>query len=203
LRLLGSVKQAQSGVTEEEIRAVLVEAEAAGVLKAGERDMLTGVMRLADRTARGLMTPRRDVETIDLSASTEQIEAQLRRTRRTRLPVRDGPEDAIIGVLNVKEVLHGIGTGDAEALRSMVRETPIVMDISSAGAVIEKLRGTRHHIVLVFDEPGHFEGIITALDILEAITGSFPDEEDDGPDFLDRGDGTFLVAGRMPVDEFF
>lgn len=202
LRLLGSHRPADATVTEEEIRAILAEGERAGVLKAGEHDMLAGVMRLADRTARALMTPRRDVETLDLAAAPEALEEQLRRTRRTRLPVRDCAEDAIIGIINTKEALRRLACGETASLRDMVEDAPMVIDIASAGAVIEKLRTSRQHMVLVFDELGNFEGIVTALDILEAITGSFPDEEGE-PDFVRREDGTWLVAGRMPVDEFF
>lgn len=203
LRLIGSRDSSITSVTEEEIRAVLAEGERAGILKAGERDMLAGVMRLADRTARALMTPRREVEILDLAAPQEALIAELRSTRRSRLPVRDGEEDSIIGVVSVKEILNVQNEGETPDIRNFIEDVPVVMDISSAITVIDQLRASKLHMVLVFDELGHFEGVVTALDILEAITGSFPDTEEDEPLFFVRSDGSYLVSGQMPVDEFF
>jgi putative hemolysin len=202
LRMLGSGHVPGSTVTEDEIRAILAEGERAGVLKVGERDMLTGVMRLADRSARALMTPRREVEIFDLSLPAAELVSQLRTTRRTRLPVRDGDEDSILGVISVKATLSALDGREDLDFRQLAQDAPVVMDVSNAITVIDRLRTSILHIVLVFDELGHFEGVITALDVLEAITGSFPDEDQEGPLFTMRADGSYLVSGSMPVDEF-
>lgn len=202
LRLLGSRNQRRSAVTEDEIRAILAEGERAGVLKRGERDMLAGVMRLADRSARALMTPRREVEVLDLGDPAAEQLAQLRSTRHTRLPLRDGSEDSIIGIVSVKAALKSADGGELPDLRAVMEQAPVVMDVSSALAVIDRMRSSPLHMVLVFDELGHFEGIISALDILESITGSFPDGEEEEAMFTVRADGSYLVSGMMPVDEF-
>lgn len=202
LHLLGSGHESRSAVTEDEIRAILAEGERAGVLKAGERDMLAGVMRLADRSARALMTPRREVEVLNLAAPEEELFEQLHTTRHTRLPVRDGDEDSIVGVISVKDALKAMDGGTPADLRVVMEASPVVMDGSNAIKVIGKLRESALHMVLVFDELGHFEGVVTALDVLEAITGSFPDAGDEGPRFAVRSDGSYLVSGTMPVDEF-
>jgi len=202
LRMLGSGHVPGSTVTEDEIRAILAEGERAGVLKVGERDMLTGVMRLADRSARALMTPRREVEVLDLSLPPEELVRQLRTTRRTRLPVRNGSEDSILGVISVKAALSALEGREDLDFRQLAQDAPVVMDVSNAITVIDRLRTSILHIVLVFDELGHFEGVITALDVLEAITGSFPDEDQEGPSFTRRADGSYLVSGSMAVDEF-
>ena len=164
--------------------------------------MISGVMRLADRTARGLMTPRRDVEVIDIEDDPAEIREQLRATHRSRLPVRNGDSDEILGVLFVKDAYDSIAGGQNPEIRSVMREAPVVSDLTGALDVIQALRLAPAHMVLVYDEYGHFEGVITSGDILEAITGVFQEDEIQEPAIVPREDGSYLVAGWMPVDEF-
>lgn len=202
LGLLGAGGDSASSVSDDEIRTVLAEAQSAGVIETEESAMITGVMRLADRNARGLMTPRRDVEVIDLEDDMDEIRAQLRATQRSRLPVRNGSSDEILGVLFVKDAFDAFASGRELNIRETMREVPVVSDLTSAVDVIQSLRRSTVHMVLVFDEYGHFEGIITSGDVLEAITGAFQEEEDEEPAIVERADGSFLVAGWMPADEF-
>ena len=202
LKLLGQTGGDANQITDAEIRMTIAEAETAGVLKSDERDMIAGVMRVADRSASALMTPRREVELIDLAAAPAEILQQARETRRSRLPVRDGDPDEITGVINVKDILIHAEAGSTEPLRALIRQAPIVLDVSDATQVIESLRQTLVHMALVFDEYGHFQGVITPMDVLEGITGAFRDAEVDEPACLQRADGSYLVAGWMPVDEF-
>ncbi len=202
LALLGQKGESEERVTEEEVRTIIAEAETAGVLERDEREMITGVMRLADRSARALMTPRREVEVIDLTDSADEIRAQLRATRRSRLPVQDGESDSIIGVVVVKELIDFLSDGGTHELRGLVSEAPVVMDTAGALQVLREIRSSRVHMALVFDEYGHFEGIITPGDVLEAIIGAFQEEEQDEPPIVTRADGSWLVAGWMQVDEF-
>lgn len=202
LRLLGQKGESEERVTEEEVRTIIAEAETAGVLERDEREMIAGVMRLADRSARALMTPRREVEVIDLEDSAEEIREQLRATRRSRLPVQDGEADSIIGVVVVKDLIEFLSAGNTQDLRALVQETPIVMDTADSLHVLREIRASRVHMALVFDEYGHFEGIITPGDVLEAIIGAFQEEEEDEPAIVTRADGSYLVAGWMQVDEF-
>ncbi|MGE7471228.1 hemolysin family protein [Bosea sp. NPDC003192] len=201
LALLGQKGESEETVTEEEVRTIIAEAENAGVLERDEREMISGVMRLADRSARALMTPRREVEVIDLSDTLDEIRAQIRSTRRNRLPVQDGEADSIIGIIEMKELFEALADDKVE-LRSLVREAPVVLDTTGALDVLRAIRATHVHMALVFDEYGHFEGIITSSDVLEAITGAFQDEDEEEPAIVTRADGSFLVAGWMQVDEF-
>lgn len=201
LALLGQKGEAEETVTEEEVRTIIAEAENAGVLERDEREMISGVMRLADRSARALMTPRREVEVIDLSDTLDEIRAQVRATRRNRLPVQDGEADSIIGIIEMKDLFEALAE-DKVDLRNLVREAPVVLDTTGALEVLRALRATHVHMALVFDEYGHFEGIITSSDVLEAITGVFQDEDEEEPAIVTRADGSFLVAGWMQVDEF-
>ncbi|WP_246690796.1 hemolysin family protein [Neorhizobium alkalisoli] len=202
LGLLGQKGESGEKVTDEEIRTVLAEAQSAGVIESDESAMISGVMRLADRTARGLMTPRRDVEVIDTDDEPEQMRAQLRATQRSRLPVRKGSSDEIIGVLFVKDAYDFMAGGKSFDITSVMREGPVVSDLTGALDVIQALRKAPAHMVLVYDEYGHFEGIITSGDVLEAITGVFQEDEQEEPPIVPRDDGSYLVAGWMPVDEF-
>lgn len=202
LALLGQKGEPEETVTEEEVRTIIAEAENAGVLERDEREMISGVMRLADRSARALMTPRREVEVIDLADTADEIRAQLRATRRSRLPVQDGEPDSIIGVCVVKDMIDRLSDGDTHDLHDLVDEAPVVMDTANALRILRDIRASKVHMALVFDEYGHFEGIITPGDVLEAIIGAFQEEEESEPPIVTRADGSWLVAGWMQVDEF-
>ncbi|HHY51060.1 MAG TPA: HlyC/CorC family transporter, partial [Alphaproteobacteria bacterium] len=184
------------------VKTIIAEAESAGVLEEEERRMISGVMRFADRSARGLMTPRLDVELIDLADPPEEILKTLRATRHSILPVQEGGPDQIIGVLVRKDLLEQLFDNRPLDVRSLVRQAPVVMDRSDALHVLQAIRSAVVHAALVFDEYGHFEGLITPGDILEAITGSFIEEEGEEPALVRREDGSYLVSGWMPVDEF-
>ncbi|MDP1730553.1 MAG: hemolysin family protein [Devosia sp.] len=202
LTLLRQRGETGERVTDEEVKTIIAEAESAGVLESEERSMISGVMRFADRSARGLMTPRPDVELVDLSESTEEILTKLRATHRSMLPVQDGGPDSIIGVIVRKDLINMFAEGKPFDARAMVRQAPVVMDRSDSLHVLKAIRSSVVHMALVFDEYGHFEGVVTAGDILEAITGGFQEEEGEEPAFVTREDGSFLVSGWMPVDEF-
>ncbi|PRD44873.1 DNA-binding protein [Phyllobacterium phragmitis] len=202
LRLLGQSGKTREGITDEEIKSVIAEAHSAGVIESEESAMISGVMRLADRTARALMTPRRDVEVIDVEDSFDDIRAQLHRTNHSRLPVRKGSTDEIIGVLFVKDFYNAVSSGGHVDIGTLAREVTVVLDLSTANTVIEAIRGSPAHMVLVFDEYGHFEGIITPADILEAILGAFRRGVAEEQPITRRQDGSYLIAGWMPIDEF-
>ena len=173
------------------------------MLESEERHMISGVMRFADRSARGLMTPRVDVEVIDLSDTQEEIVQKLRTTRHSVLPVQDGTsDDQIVGVIVRKDLLDTLFSGEAVDARTLVKPAPVVMDRSDALDVLKALRASFVHMALVFDEYGHFEGIVTPGDVLEAITGAFQEEEGDEPAYVTREDGSFIVSGWMQADEF-
>lgn len=202
LRLLGQSGTADRGVTDEEVKLVISEAQSAGVMEKAETEMIAGVMRIADRTARGLMIPRHEVEVVDIDDAPESIVRRFRETGHSRLPVRDGGPDNIVGLLKSRDFL----VGDENALtpdpRALLIEVPVVREGMAALDVLEALRASPAHMVLVYDEYGHFEGIITPMDVLEGIAGEFPEGEQAEAKVATRDDGSLLVAGWMPVDEF-
>jgi putative hemolysin len=202
LRLVGQHAARESQVTEEEIRTLVAEAESAGVLDPAERQMISGVMRLADRSARAIMTPRRDVDLVDLRDLPAEIRRRLRESEHSRLPATDGSPDDVVGVIEAKAILDAfLNDGNFDA-RGCLRSAPVVPESMDALDVVEVLRESRVHIALVHDEYGHFQGVVTTADILRSIVGAFRSgAEPEEPDLVRRDDGSFLVSGSMPVDE--
>ncbi len=203
LALLGQSGKTSDGVTDEEIKTVLAEAHSAGVIETGESAMITGVMRLADRTARAIMTPRRDVEMIDIEDAPEEIAAVIRATSKSLLPATKGSSDEVLGVVDVKEYYDALATAGSVDMASLVKEVPFVSDLAPASSVMEALRTSPQHMALVYDEYGHFEGIITSGDIMESIMGVFNDGGSaDEQAIMRRDDGSYLISGWTPIDEF-
>ncbi len=201
LWLLGQRGESANKVTEEEVHVLLAEAHEGGVLEDEERVMMAGVMRLSDRSARALMTPRNEVEMLTLGASSTEAIAAIRRIARPRMPVVDSGGD-VLGIVTLADVFQVVSRREAVDLQALLQEVPVVNDRMEALDVIEVLQKTPHHLALVYDEYGHFEGIITTADLLEAITGAEAAAEVDEPAIAVRADGSLLVAGWMPADEF-
>ncbi|MEE4346145.1 MAG: hemolysin family protein [Paracoccaceae bacterium] len=202
LRLLGQSGDQAQQISDEEVRYIISEAETAGAMEPAETRMIAGVMRIADRSARGLMTPRSEVEMINIALDRAGLLEQLKRLSRSKLPVWEGEPDNIVGVLVVRDLLVPEMMGAPCDLRAVLCDAPVVRDGQGALDVIESLRRTPAHMVLVYDEYGHFEGIITPMNVLEAITGDFVEDGEEEPRIVTRPDGCMLVAGWMPVDEF-
>jgi putative hemolysin len=200
LRALGYGRQVEQRVTDEEIKILIAEAETAGVIEPSERAMIAGVMRLGDRPVRAVMTPRRDVDMVDLSADPATIRRTLLESAHSRLPVHDGAPDDMLGVLQAKDLLEAYLRGEAPDPRARVRPAPNVPDTADALDVLEVIKGAPVHMALVHDEYGHFQGVVTNADILEAIVGGSQTHESE-PDAVQREDGSWLIAGSMPVDE--
>lgn len=201
-RLMGQATESESRVTDEEIKTIIAEAESAGVLESGEREMIAGVMRLADRAVVGLMTPRTDVDWIDITAPEELIKDRLISTPHSRLPVGNGSADEMLGVVQTRELLATILAGKPFEVRSHVRKAPIIPETTDALDVLAILRDASVPMALIHDEYGHFEGLVTPSDVLQAIAGVFrSDSEGTDPYSVERDDGSWLLSGAMPVDE--
>lgn len=201
LWLLGQRGSSENRVTEEEVHVLLAEAHEGGVLETEEREMITGVMRLSDRTARALMTPRHEVEMLPLDATGAEAVAAVRKVARPRMPVANAEGD-VVGIVLLADAFQAVSRRETLDLKALLREVPVVSDRAEALDVLEILQKSEHHFALVYDEYGHFEGILTTGDVLEAITGAIASSDTDEPAMVTREDGSYLVAGWMPVDEF-
>jgi putative hemolysin len=201
LWLLGQRGESENRVTEEEVHVLLAEAHEGGVLETEEREMISGVMRLSDRTARALMTPRHEIDMLPLAATGVEAVAAVRRVARPRMPVADA-DGEVVGIVLLADAFQAVSRRETLDIKALLREVPVISDQTEALDVLEVLHKSEHHLALVYDEYGHFEGIITTGDVLEAITGAIAASDDDEPAMVAREDGSHLVAGWMPVDEF-
>lgn len=202
LALLGQSGKDGNRVTEEEVHSLLTEAQEGGVIETEEREMMAGVMRLADRSARALMTPRHEVEMLELEATPAETAAAIRRIGRPRMPVQSRESGEVVGIITLSDAFNALSRRESMDPKRLLREVPVVSELADALDVMEILRGSEHHMALVYDEYGHFEGIVTSGDILEAITGTVIAGGDDEPALVERADGSMLVSGWMPADEF-
>ncbi|AEH86841.1 hemolysin family protein [Mesorhizobium opportunistum] len=203
LWLLGQRGESEEKVTDEEIKMLVAEAEHHGTIESDERRMIAGVMRLGDRAVRAVMTPRTEVDWINLQSDEAAIRRLLVETQHSRLPAGDGGVDVMVGVVQTRDVLAAILAGRTLDPRKHVRAAPIVYDQADALDVLQKLKESDVPMALVHDEYGHFEGIVTPADILEAITGVFRADLDAGDEenAVKREDGSWLLAGYMQADE--
>jgi putative hemolysin len=203
LWLLGQRGDAEEKVSEEEIRTLVVEAENAGVLEPGEKEMIAGVMRLGDLPVGAVMTPRHEVDLIDLAEPEATIAAAVLKSNHSRFPVCDGNRDHALGIVHAKGLLDVYLAGHTPDIRKLIREAPVIPETVDARDVIAILRDSPVHMGLVHDEYGTFQGVVTSFDILEAIVGAFHTEEGPAePAYVRRDDGSYLISGWMPVLQF-
>jgi putative hemolysin len=203
LWLLGHRGAAGEKVSEDEIRTLVVEAENAGVLEPGEKEMIAGVMRLGDLPVGAVMTPRREVSMINLTDSPQAIRSALAASGHSRFVVFDQAADAAVGIVKAKDILDCYLSEQTPDIAKLVRPAPVIPEFLDARDVVAILRDSTVHMGLVHDEYGAFQGVVTSADILESIVGGFHTEE--GPPeaaAVRREDGSYLISGWMSAVEF-
>jgi len=201
-RLIGLSHESEDQVTAEELHLIVAEASKSGVIEEHERSIISGVVRLADRPVREVMTPRTEVDWLDIGLDDAGIRDKLATSPHTRLPVGEGSVDAVIGVVQARDIVAAAIRGERLDLRTLVRAAPIVIDQLDAMDALVRLRRAEVPMALIHDEYGHFEGIVTPADLLAAIAGAFASDTDphQSPDFVQREDGSYLVAGSASAD---
>jgi putative hemolysin len=202
-RLFGRAEAPEEKVTEDDVRALVAEAERTGTIESAERRMIAGVLRLGNRLVRGVMTPRGEVDWLDATAGDGAARTVLMRTAHSRLPVGEGSPEAMLGVVQSRELLAALLAGRPLDLRAAARRAPVVPDTADALDVLTMLRAAEVPMALVHDEYGHFEGVVTPTDLTEAIVGALRSDAEPGeePAAVRREDGSWLLAGWMPADE--
>ena len=200
--LLGMTRESKNHVTAEELHLVVAEAHSSGVLEESERAIISGVVRLADRPVREVMTPRTDVDWIDADADVAAIRTALTETPHSRLPVAEGSVDQIIGVVSTRDLLVALLEGRPLDLRALARTPQVIPDLMDAMDALAVLRQAEVPVALVHDEYGHLEGIVTPGSILAALSGVFASDADadDDPPLVERDDGSWLVSGAASAD---
>jgi len=201
-RLLRVRGESPNHVTTEELQLIVAEATRHGVIEEEERAIISGVVRLADRPVREVMTPRTEVDWVDADAPIEEIRAKLAETPHTRLPIAQGRVEDIIGVLQARDVMAALFRGNTIDLRALMQPATIVPDQIDAMDALKVLREADVPMLMVHDEYGHFEGIVTPADLISSIAGEFVSDLDlyEEPMVVEREDGSLLVSGQMAID---
>lgn len=202
MRLLRIPPRDDAVATEDEIRLLIQQSTRAGIFEAAEEEMVSGVFRLADRRAAGLMTPRPDVMWIDLDDPIDVIWREMSSTPHSQFPVCRGDLDTVLGIIAIRDLWSQMVTGAAVDLEQLLRPPLFVPESMPMLRVLGMFKQTGVHLALVIDEFGGVEGLLTLNDVLEAIVGDLPSaNEIDTPRAVRREDGSWLVDGLLPVDE--
>ncbi|PTN53101.1 hemolysin family protein [Stenotrophomonas panacihumi] len=202
LRVLGLGKDESASVTEEEIRLLVAESHEQGVIDQHERDMMNRVMRLGDRTADSLMTPRNRIAWLDTTATPERNLAMMREHEFSRYPVYRGNDQDIAGILEVKSLITHMDP-KAPQLFQHLRETLFVSESTHAMKLLEIFREEQQSMALVVDEYGEIQGLVTISDLMGAVVGRLQAVENADEDALvvTREDGSLLIDGSLSVEE--
>lgn len=202
-RIFGKRFEEQSSVTEEEIRTLIRQGTEAGVFEETEQDMVEAVFQLGDMSARGLMTPRTQIIWLDVNNTIDQIRAKLSDSGHSRFPVCEKSLDDVLGVVQAKDILASFLLGKSVDLRATMQQAAFVPRSMTALQVLDNIKKSGSHIVLVVDEYGGIEGLLTHHDLLEAIAGDMPlGKTPAQPKAVQRKDGSWLLDGMMSVAEF-
>ncbi len=189
-------------VTEEEVKDLIAEGTQKGVFKQAEKEMLEGVMRVADWTVRTIMTPRIDMMWLGLEDHVEENIKEICASGYSRLPVARGDMEEVMGIVYAKDLLNVLLRGEPIDVRGTMRPALIVPDTTSVLRLLDLFKESSQHLAIIIDEYGSIEGLVTATDVLEAITGALPEggqDSDEKP--VKREDGSWLIDGMTPIDE--
>ena len=199
LRMIGVRPGNEPPVTEEEIQLLIDQGTQAGVFEEAEHDMVEGVFSLADQRVYSLMTPRPDIVWMDVEDSVEEIRAKLEESDFSRFPVRQGSLDSIIGIVKARDLLVQSLHDEPIVLKNLLKPAFFVPETMYASKALEILKEKGTDMLLVIDEFGALQGLLTMNDILEEIVGAMELEE---PQATQRQDGSWLLDGMLEVDEF-
>lgn len=201
MRLLGGRKLSADEVGEE-IADMLDGDDEAQVFHRRERVMISGVLQLAEKPIRTVMTPRAEIDHIDLADTPDTIRRALMHSPYSRLPlIREGRIDEPLGFIHKKELLKELLAGHEPDMEAMARKAINLLDSFSILNALEQMRKESTHIAFVVNEFGDFIGLLTMTDILESIAGELPDaSEIEGPNIVPQGDG-YLVSGALNLSQ--
>ena len=203
LRILGQQSKERPPVTEDEIKVLLRRGAEAGTFDEEEQELIERVFRLADRRLGSVLTPRPEIVWLDLEGPMEENQQRMITSIHARFPVCRGSLDEVVGIVQAKDLLALCLAGEPLDLDRVMREAKFVPESMPALEVLEAFKEAKMHIALVMDEYGGLEGVVTTNDILDALVGELP-EAGEQIDFeaVERDDGSWLVDGMLPVEEF-
>lgn len=200
LRILRRHGSVAASVTEEELRAYIAEGAKVGILEVEERDMIERLLRLADRPVRAAMRPRNEIIWIDRFISGNKLKQALLNITHTRLVVCERGIDNPVGVVLVNDLFNQFLQGKSLSVNSCLQRPLVVPDSMSALDALERLRGDLLGVLLVLDEYGSFEGIVTVSDIFKIIVGEISHPLD-APRLESGISDEYVLEGTTQVDE--
>lgn len=194
-----NIKSSDSQVTEEEIKAIISEGTEHGAIEEAEQDIIERVFHLSDRNITSLMTHRSDIIWLEGTQTIGEVKGKMHEVVHSVYPVCETNIDKIKGVVTIKDLFS---SENNTSIFSIMKEAMYVPVNNTAYQVLEKFKQTKIHQCFIVDEYGTVQGLITLNDILEAIVGDIPQEEDESFEIIERGDGSFLVDAQIPFYNF-
>jgi putative hemolysin len=201
LRLLPLRKNAAPPVTDEEISFMLREGAATGHIPQAETEIVEMALRLGDRRASTVMTPRTRIEWLDLNDPEEENRRKICDSPYSRFPVVQGGSQEVVGIVEAKDLLARCLAGQPLDLRRATRPPLYVPNTVSVLRVLDMFKSSGEPMALIVDEYGDLEGLVTPSDILEALVGDIPGASDADQRVVRREDGTLLIDGMVGLDE--
>ncbi|WP_035985328.1 hemolysin family protein [Leptolyngbya sp. KIOST-1] len=204
VNLMGLKERPEAAITEEELRLLIDQGTAAGTFEVAEQEMMGRVLQLGDRPIRSIMTPRTDIEWLNVDASFAEHSELVMQSAHSHFPVCNGSIDDCVGVVSLKALLPNYlsQTHEPITLLSLLQPPLFVAESTYVLKVLELFKSSSTHFAMVLDEYGGVEGLVTLNDVVEAIVGELPSLEDaNDPMVTQREDGSWLLDGLLPVDD--
>jgi len=199
LRIIGIHPSKEPPVTEEELHVLIDQGTEAGIFESAEQDMVAGVFRLGDRRLNSLMTPRTEIVWLDVKDRIEDIKQKIANCPYSRFPVCQGSLDNVLGIVKARDLLVPSLANEAIKLKQNLQPVLYIPETAFASRALEIFKEQGKELVLVIDEFGGVQGLLTINDILEEIVGEI---EIDEPQAIQRQDGTWLLDGMLSIEEF-
>lgn len=199
LRLIGVNASSEPPITEEELQMLISQGTQAGVFEEAEQDMVEGIFSLGDSRVYSLMTPRTEVVWLDINDTVEEIREKIAECPYSRFPVRQDSLETIVGIVKSRDLLVDSLSGKEMDLKSLLKPAHFIPETMFASRALELFKEKNTELLLVVDEFGGLQGLLTINDILEEIVGAMEFEE---PQATQRQDGSWLLDGMLEVDEF-
>ncbi len=201
LGLLGIQITEESQVTEEEIKVMIAQGAESGMFEEAEHDMVERVFRLGDRPIKALMTPRTEIDWLDVDAPFEETQREVLNSGHSRFPIARENLDNCLGIVEIREFLNASINGNPIELVRVSSPPLYVAETASALSVLEQFKQSGDRVAMVTDEYGGVEGMVTLTDLLEAIVGDLPSSDRQGdPEAMQREDGSWLIDGMISSD---
>lgn len=199
LRAMGMKASSEPPITEEELQMLISQGTQAGVFDEAEQDMVEGIFSLSDQRVYSLMTPRTEIVWLDIDDTIDDIRTKIAESDYSRFPVRQDSLETILGIVKSRDLLVQSLSGNEISLKDQLKPAFFIPETMFASRALEIFKEKGTELLLVIDEFGGVQGLITINDILEEIVGEIEIEE---PQATQRQDGSWLLDGMLEVDEF-